>query len=132
MQAPDMRNVNGIQLLNLIREVGPVSRAMLARLSSLSKPTTSEQVGRLISLGYVIEIGPGGSAATGGKRPTLVTFNADAGRVAGVGIGPEVTRIGLADLQGQVLLQAEIRTSPERGAKRLLDRIEKALADLRA
>lgn len=125
-----MRNVNGIQLLNLIRESGPVSRATLARISSLSKPTTSEQVGRLISLGYVVEIGPGGSASTGGKRPTLVAFNGDAGRVAGVSIGPEMTQIALADLQGKVLLQTELRTSPDRGPKRLLDRILRALASL--
>ncbi len=41
MKAPDMRNVNGIQLLNLIVESGPLSRATLAKLSHLSKPTVS-------------------------------------------------------------------------------------------
>jgi predicted NBD/HSP70 family sugar kinase len=130
MNAPDMRGVNGIQLLNLIREAGPVSRATLAKLSRLSKPTVSDQVARLIDLGVVVEIGEGDSGLGGGKRPTLVAFHAAAGRVVGIGIGPDMTRIGIADLEGEFTLQSEIRTLPEQGARKLCDRIERTVCAL--
>ena len=78
LNAPDMRSVNAIQLLNLIREHGPVSRAELARLSGMSKPAVSEQVNRLIGCGMVLETGIGQASEAGGKRPTLVEFHADA------------------------------------------------------
>lgn len=127
-----MRSVNGIQLLNLIRDSGPLSRAMLARLSSLSKPTVSEQVNRLLAFGVAVETGQGEPASRGGKRPTMVAFNADAGRVAGIAIGPETTRIALANLQGDPQVRTEIRTSPQQGPRRLLERIERAVAGLAA
>lgn len=128
MRAPEMRSVNGIQLLNLIRERGPLSRAALARLSHLSKPAVSEQIGRLLRLGLVVETGPGESSAAGGKRPTMVAFHAEAGRVAGIGIGPQVTQILTADLDGEIKSRAEIDTRPQQGPQRLIDRIERALS----
>jgi predicted NBD/HSP70 family sugar kinase len=127
-----MRSVNGIQLLHLIRQSGPISRAGLAKLSKLSKPTVSEQINRLLALDVVVEIGPGNAAVTGGKRPTMVAFHANAGRVAGIGIGSEETQIALADLQGEIKARIRISTSPEQGARKLLGRIERSLASLRA
>jgi len=125
-----MRSVNGIQLLNLIVEYGPISRATLAKLSRLSKPTVSEQVQRLINLGTVIEMGEGESSATGGKRPTLVAFHADAGRVAGISIAPGVSRISLCNLAGEVRSCAEVPTAPFEEPRRLVDRIRRALDKL--
>ncbi len=130
MHPPDMRSVNGIQLLNLIRQSGPISRAGLAKLSRLSKPTVSEQITRLLALDVVVEIGPGNAAITGGKRPTLVAFHANAGRVVGIGIGSERTQIALADLQGEIKVRTDILTSPKQGARRLLSRIERSIAAL--
>lgn len=130
MKAPDMRSVNGIQLLNLVVEYGPVSRATLAKLSRLSKPTVSEQIQRLIALGTVIELGEGESSATGGKRPTLVAFHADAGRVAGISIAPGVSRISLCNLAGEPRASAEVPTEPFENPRRLVDRVRRALDKL--
>lgn len=130
MKAPDMRSVNGIQLLNLIVETGPVSRAALAKLSRLSKPTVSEQVQRLIALGTVIEMGEGESAATGGKRPTLVAFHADAGRVAGISIAPGTSRIVVCNLAGESRGSTEVPTEPFGDPRQLMSRIRRALEKL--
>ncbi len=132
MNAPDMRSLNGIQLLNLIRENGPISRAALAKLSGLSKPTVSEQVNRLIAFGAAVETGTGEAGEAGGKRPTLVAFNADAARVAGIAIGASVTRLALADLRGEILRAVEIPTSPDQPARKLIARVERTLAGLLA
>ncbi|HYO80281.1 MAG TPA: ROK family transcriptional regulator [Bryobacteraceae bacterium] len=130
MNAPDMRSLNGIQLLNLIREHGPVSRAGLAKISGLSKPAVSEQVSRLVAFGAVLETGIGEVSEAGGKRPTLLAFHADAGRVAGIGIGATVTRIAIADLEGKILQSVEIPTAPEQPARKVIGRIERTLATL--
>lgn len=132
VKAPDMRSLNGIQLLNLIREHGPISRAALAKLSGLSKPTVSEQVARLIAFRTVHETGPGEVGEGGGKRPRLVAFNADGGRVAGISVGAAVTRVVIADLQGNILRHSEMSTAPEQGARNVWGRIERALSRLLA
>jgi predicted NBD/HSP70 family sugar kinase len=130
MNAPDMRSVNGIQLLNLIHSRGPVSRAELSKLSGLSKPTVSEQVGRLIRLGAVIEIGQGEASESGGKRPTLVSFHAAAGKVAGVDIGADHLRVAIADLEGRILRQTKVPTRSEKSPARIREQIERALLSL--
>jgi predicted NBD/HSP70 family sugar kinase len=127
MNAPDMRSVNAIRLLTLVREHGPVSRAALARLSELSKPTVSEQIGRLVEFGAVIEIGKGDAAGSGGKRPTMVAFHANAGRVAGIAIGLDGTTVALADLRGRITVRNDIRDGGTRQPGRLLARIESAI-----
>lgn len=130
MKAPDMRNVNGIQLLNLIAESGPLSRASLAKLSHLSKPTVSEQVQRLIALGTVVELGEGEAPATGGKRPTMLAFHAEAGCVAAVSIGPCITRIAVSNLMGERKALAELPTLASEGPRPLIARIRGAIAKL--
>lgn len=131
MKAPVMRSVNGIALLDLIRKSGPISRAGLSKLSRLSKPTVSEQVNWLIRQGVVIELGQGEVGRTGGKRPTLVDFNVDAGRVVGVNIGASRTTVASADLRGRIVASQTFDTAPEEGAGPVLQRIYRAITGLK-
>ena len=131
MQAPVMRSVNGIQLLNLIRENGPISRAALARLSRLSKPTVSEQVNWLVQQGVVVELGQTAAARTGGKKPVLVDFNVDGGRVIGVRLAASRTTLCSSNLRGQVIARTEFETAPEQGSSRLLSLLQQAICDLK-
>ncbi|MGE5645399.1 MAG: ROK family transcriptional regulator [Acidobacteriota bacterium] len=117
-----MRSANGIGLLNLIRQHAPVSRASLARLSRLSKPTVSNCVESLIEQGWVFEQGQGESGARGGKKPMLVRFNSDAGRLVAVELGAEQIRIALADLDGTIVDRLSLPTQVTKGAARVLDR----------
>jgi predicted NBD/HSP70 family sugar kinase len=107
MKAPLMRSVNGIGLLNLISEQGPISRASLAKLSRLSKPTVSSQIEALTRQGWVVEVGPGKVGSKGGKKPTLVRFNADAGRLFAAEMNPERVRVAAADLEGRIVDRSE-------------------------
>jgi glucokinase len=130
MQAPMMRSLNGIELLNLIGEHGPISRASLAKLSRLSKPTVSSQVEALIKQGWVIELGLGESGAKGGKKPQLVKFNADAGRIFAAEIDPVRIRVAAADLEGHIRTQAEHPLGPDLGADHILSVLAEALREL--
>lgn len=132
VRGPLVKSLNQMKVLNLIQEQGPISRASLAKLSRLSKPTVSSQVDSLIRQGWVVEHGPGESGTQGGKKPTLVEFNADAGRLVGVEINPLEVKCGVADLNGRVIKKFSIPMTADRTAPHVLslakEAIEQALA----
>lgn len=74
-----IRENNSILVLSEIINRPEVSRAMISELTGLNKATVSEIVRRLIDDNYVIEIGPGKSTSSGGRRPILLTVNKKAG-----------------------------------------------------
>ncbi len=117
-----LRKVNARQLLRLLRLHGPCSRADLARQSGLSAPTVSSAISYLQEKGLVESVGPGPSTA--GRRPSLLRFNANRGYVVGADIGRSVVRVGLADLDGNLVDKwvAEVpdRNSPERVARQII------------
>lgn len=120
MKAPLMRSLNGIELLNLISEHGPISRASLAKLSELSKPTVSSQVEALVRQGWVVELGQGEAGAKGGKKPNLVGFNARAGRLFGAEINADEVRIAVADLSGNIQDRSYSPIGKDRSAESVL------------
>ena len=74
-----IRENNSILVLSEIINRPEISRAMISELTGLNKATVSEIVRRLIEDDYVIEIGPGKSTSSGGRRPILLTVNKKAG-----------------------------------------------------
>jgi DNA-binding MarR family transcriptional regulator len=63
-------------ILKAIYRTGPCSRADLARMTGLTRTTTSAVVDELLAAGLVMEIGQGPSA--GGKPPTMLSPADDA------------------------------------------------------
>lgn len=116
-----MRRLNAALLLNIIRDKGRVSRAELARLSGLTKPTVSSQVSDLIGRGIVVEDGEGAPDARGGKPPTMLRFNPDAGAILAAEICSSTIRVWLADLDGRPVESASSAIRPEFGAAHVLD-----------
>jgi predicted NBD/HSP70 family sugar kinase len=125
-----MKSVNAIQLLELIRQRGPISRSDLARLIRLSKPTVSEQVDALIAKGFVREVGRGLASSRGGKKPTLVEFEAAYGVIHCVDVAPDFIRFASADLMGKVLHTLKLPTCPDAGSGAALDKIRSGLHTL--
>jgi glucokinase-like ROK family protein len=105
-----MREVNRSLVLAMIKEGGPVSRASIARSTTLAKPTVSAIVDELIADGLVDEIGPGSTATAGGRPPILLRFNARSQLVAGVHIGARRTTVSVADATGTELAREEAAT----------------------
>lgn len=121
MRASGMRKVNAALLLDIIRDKGFVSRAELARLSGLTKPTVSSQVADLIERGIVVEDGEGSPDARGGKPPTLLRFDADCGSLIAAEIGSSTVRVWLADLDGRPIDFETSPINPALGAAHVLD-----------
>lgn len=95
-----MREVNRSLVLGLVKEGGPVSRASIARSTTLAKPTVSTIIDELIVDGLVREVGPGATATNGGRPPILLEFNARSQLVIGTHIGARRTTVAVGDASG--------------------------------
>lgn len=125
-----MKRVNAVELLGLIKDHDIISRSALAKISRLSKPTVSDLVRLLEEKNLVVEIGTGKPSSRGGKKPTLIQFNADYGRVIGVDIGAERTRLVSSDLNGKIIAQSEFETHPEKGPAHIVKSIKTGIRKL--
>jgi predicted NBD/HSP70 family sugar kinase len=90
-------------LLSLIREGAAVTRADLARHTGLARSTVAHRVDALLASGLVVEAG--GSASTGGRPPTVLAFNHDAGLVLVADLGATHARMAVTDLAGTPLAE---------------------------
>ncbi|MBX7266605.1 ROK family transcriptional regulator [Micromonospora sp. Llam7] len=106
-----MREVNRSLVLTVVREGGRVSRASLARATTLAKPTVSAIVDELIADGLVREVGPGVTAVSGGRPPILLEFNASSHLVVGAHIGARRTTVAVGDANGHEVARREFDTA---------------------
>jgi hypothetical protein len=96
-----IRSINADLVLRLIRDLGPISRAEIARRSCLSEPTVSDLMASLMHRGLIRKGETGNS--TGGRRPTVLRFIPDAALSVGVDLDGEAVHIGLVNLVGMLI-----------------------------
>ena len=108
-----IRDINKQIVLNYVRVKSPISRADIARETSLQRSTVSAIVDELQNEGFIEEIGAGTS--TGGRRPTLLQLKTGIPVAIGVDVTPRLTTIALADLSGNVLDKKVFPTSGDLG-----------------
>ncbi len=94
------------QLLELLRQRGPLTRTELSQGTGFNIVTVSNYVSHFIKQGLVSE--RGFDVSTGGRKPVLVELNAKAGYVLGVDVGqldvPKTQMVCVVtDLRGQVV-----------------------------
>jgi predicted NBD/HSP70 family sugar kinase len=95
-----MRAMNEQLILEYIRAHGPCSRADLARISGLSKPTVSLALANAERTGLVREAGQ--RTGVPGRTAVLYEIRPEAGFVIALDIGHKYLRGGLSDLAGAV------------------------------
>lgn len=120
-----VKQLNKAIVLNLIRRQGPISRAATAKVSGLNKATVSLLVDELIREGLVVELGPGESQ--GGRRPTLLALNGQAGVVAGLDVGVGYLGLVILDLQARVLWRRRVPVATGMGPQEVLDQAAQVL-----
>ena len=101
---PLIRAINEQLLLEHIRASGPCSRADLARLSGLSKPTVSLALANIERAGLVRLAGQ--RTGLPGRSALLYEIRPDAGFVLALDIGLKYLRGAVADLAGAVRSRA--------------------------
>lgn len=108
-----IRDINKQIVLNYVRARSPISRADIARETSLQRSTVSAIVDNLAIEGLIEEIGTGDS--TGGRKPTLLRLRTGTPAVIGVDVTPRETTVVLADLAGNIMHKEMFPTSPDIG-----------------
>ncbi|MEU0565812.1 ROK family transcriptional regulator [Nonomuraea sp. NPDC005983] len=93
-----LRVLNERRLLDHLHEHGPASRADLAKITGLSKPTVSAALAGLEEDGLVHLVGE--VSGRPGPVTSLYDMNAASAHVAGVDIGRDWIRVAVADLRG--------------------------------
>ena len=102
-----IRAMNEQFLLEHIRQRGPCSRAELARVSGLSKPTVSLALDNIERAGLVRIAGQ--RTGVPGRSARLYEIRPDAGLVLGLDIGREYIRGAIADLSGEIRVRESLR-----------------------
>jgi predicted NBD/HSP70 family sugar kinase len=92
------RESNRRAVLHAVASGVAVTRADLARLTGLTRPTISSLVEELVGDGLIVEAGQGPSA--GGKRPTLLAIDSAARQVIAIDVSSDALVGALSDLRG--------------------------------
>ncbi|HYT66506.1 MAG TPA: ROK family transcriptional regulator [Vicinamibacterales bacterium] len=102
--AAHLRALNIDRVLSVAMDrPGTFTRAELIEATGLSAPTVGTMSARLIKAGVITDLGT--APSRGGRRPSLMEFNARHGYIAGVDLGPTRTRFAVGDLRGVRLAQ---------------------------
>ena len=91
---------NAALVLRALYDLGPISRADIARLTGLTRTSVGELVSELEREGLAIDVGRGPS--TGGKQPTLVALDADARTIIAVDLSERTFTAALTNLRGEL------------------------------
>jgi glucokinase-like ROK family protein len=104
--ASAMRAINRSAILEIIRQESPISRTAIAGRLGVSLPTVMRIVDGLIAEGFVRP--HGSSEWSGGRRRSLLEYNAEGYVVLGVDMGGTKIYGALADLGGNIIDETEI------------------------
>lgn len=125
------RFVNRRLILDKIRRDGQISRAELAKQTSIRPPTVSAIVKQLIVEGLVEEIGSG--ETTGGRAPRMIALSKDQPQALGFEMSETGILAGLCDLGGRLCAHHQMAFKPlppEQAADRLMDIGNKLLEEV--
>jgi predicted NBD/HSP70 family sugar kinase len=132
------------EVFSLIRDGRALTRSEVGRLTGLSRTAVAARLAALLGSGLVVEgDGEDRGPSTGGRPPSHLRFNRDAGLVLAAAIGRSRTQLGVCDLEGEVLaardLDQEVGSSPHElmplvvaGCAGLLAEVSRPSADVRA
>ena len=126
-----IRRMNKATVFDAVRlNQDGISRADVARATDLSRATVSAIVEDLMLAGLVREARVG--ASRGGRRPTILELNCDAGRVVGIDMGATHLVAVLANLRGTVLAEHFSGFAIAAGPELCLAQVDAAVQELLA
>ncbi|MFH1446294.1 MAG: hypothetical protein ABIG43_02655, partial [Chloroflexota bacterium] len=96
-----MRAINYSIILNKIKDIGPVSRVKLAKITGLSAATVTGITAKLIADDLIFEKETGDSS--GGRRPILLALNPRGGYAVGIKLTENYLYGALVNFEGEVI-----------------------------
>lgn len=121
-------DANKSRVIQTLFDLGPTSRADLARLSGAKRTTISGIVQPLIDVGLLIEEEPIQTGGVG-KPARPLWFSADTSPVCAVMLMPDEIRSGMVSLRGEVYgVHSEVIAHEEGDQKRYLASMERCVS----
>lgn len=121
---------NTIRILRYVRERGVTSQIEISRNYGLSKAGVSEVVQKLMSTGFLREVGTSSSTRNGGRRRVLLEFNPVAQLVVGIDVGMSSAKIALSDLNATILSRTKVTFGKGAKPAEVIPKMVKAVRDL--
>lgn len=119
----DTKQINKMNILNLIMRFERISKSDLARYTSLSPATVGFLVDELIADQLVVAHGV--SESTGGRKATLLSLDEHQVVIIGIAIAKGGISSCALSLSGEVLYEDDISIMPDMMISRIRDNIEK-------
>lgn len=116
------------EIFALIRDSVATTRSDIRRMTGLSRTAVAARVTELTDRGLVVERQEG--LSTGGRPPTLLAFNEDAGVVLAAAIGRSRTHLAVCNLAGRMLAVTDIDEHVGVGPDELMPQLVKQLETL--
>ncbi len=117
-------------LLNLIRTGRARTRAELGEMTGLARSTVAQRIDALMNAGLVVEVG--GAPSTGGRPPSLLGFNGDAGLVLAADLGATHSRVAVCNLLAESLVETTAEIDINSGPEAVLGWLEETFDELLA
>lgn len=120
-----LATMNKKDVINIIRNEGPINKAQIAKNTDLSIPTIMKITDELIEKGIIEVVGKGDSH--GGKRPELLKFISDSYYIVGIDIGRTLIKVIVMDMSGSIICKNIIPTMETVPAENLITRLIEVL-----
>lgn len=119
-------------LLQIFRDGKPRTRAKLAQITGLSRPTVTQRIDQLLELGLIAPVQD--AASTGGRPSSQIAFNPRARVVLAADLGALHARFAVTDLNGELLAEVsstrDIASGPESAIEWILESANQLLPGL--
>lgn len=127
---PDGLTAGRGEVLQLLRDGRPRTRAELSAETGLARSTIAERIDTLLASGLLRPADKAGS--TGGRPPATFTFNPQARVVLAADLGATHATVALTDLTGDVLAETEQEADLAVGPSIVLDGVADTATELLA
>ncbi|MFZ0014054.1 MAG: ROK family protein [Acidimicrobiia bacterium] len=118
-------------LLNLIRSGRARTRGELGQVTGLARSTVTQRIDALKGAGLIVELGEA-APSTGGRPPSLLGFNADAGLVLAADLGATHSRVSVSNLLAEAMIDTTAEIDIDVGPIEVLSWLEKTFKQLLA
>jgi len=116
------------EVFELVRTGKARTRAEISARTGLTRATVSQRVDALMGKRLIYETGEG--ISTGGRPPTVLAFNKDAGVVLAADLGATHCRLAVADLSGVPVAELFADLEISRGPDFVLDWVNDRFGEL--
>lgn len=107
-----VRSINQRAVLDAIFHKTSISKAELARMLQMSKPSMADNVADLLQIGIIEEIGQGECGSGGGRRPVLLSFCDNFKYIITMDFHYQRSFFSLSNLRGTILNEFSIHQTP--------------------